>query len=40
MEESMRKRLEITQARLTQIEKELSEESIAEDLPKLTKLTK
>ena len=40
MAESMRKRLEITQARLTQIEKELSEESIAEDLPKLTKLTK
>lgn len=36
----MRKRLEITQARLTQIENELSEESIAEDLSRLTKLTK
>ncbi len=40
MEESMRKRLEATQARLTQIEQELADEKVAEDLSKLTKLTK
>ncbi len=40
MEESMRKRLEVTQARLTQIEEELADEKVAEDLSKLTKLTK
>ena len=40
MEESMRKRLEVTQARLTQIEAELADEKVAEDLSKLTKLTK
>ncbi len=36
----MRKRLEVTQARLTQIEEELADEKVAEDLSKLTKLTK
>ena len=40
MEESMRKRLEVTQARLIQIEEELADEKVAEDLSKLTKLTK
>ena len=40
MEESMRKRLEVTQARFTQIEEELADEKVAEDLSKLTKLTK
>ncbi len=40
MEESMRKRLEVTQARLAQIEEELADEKVAEDLSKLTKLTK
>ena len=40
MEESMRKRLEVTQARFTQIEEELANEKVAEDLSKLTKLTK
>ncbi len=36
----MRKRLEVTQARFTQIEEELADEKVAEDLSKLTKLTK
>lgn len=36
----MRKRLEVTQARLIQIEEELADEKVAEDLSKLTKLTK
>lgn len=36
----MRKRLEVTQARLAQIEEELADEKAAEDLSKLTKLTK
>ncbi len=40
MEESMRKRLEVTQARFRQIEEELADEKVAEDLSKLTKLTK
>lgn len=40
MEESMRKRLEITQSRFVQIEQELSDEKIGEDLSRLTKLTK
>ncbi len=36
----MRKRLEVTQARFRQIEEELADEKVAEDLSKLTKLTK
>jgi peptide chain release factor 1 len=40
MEESMRKRLEVTKERFKQIEEELTDEKIGEDLSKLTKLTK
>lgn len=40
MEESMRKRLDVTKARYEEIEKELEKDDIASDLTKLTKLTK
>lgn len=40
MEESMRKRLEVTKARYQELETELAKDDIASDLNKLTKLTK